>query len=192
MFRQQSAVPAQSPMVPPEGAPQTGDAGRGQRDNDLFRRHVALHCLKALGIVAPEEGFGQRFFPGQGPSPESGQGLGGRIFNLNKFINRIFGSCKQPLECGPRGNAPVGSAKSCRVRGRGSVVECGSPLPRCDLRTKARPYAPGAEAKAPEGWRTPKASPRRGACAGSVRMGPGAEGGMGKPNVPNSSVLTNA
>src|SRR5580765_6291660 len=66
------------------------------------------------------------------------------------------------------GNAPVGSARSCRVRGRGSVVECGSPLPLCDLRTKDRPYAPRAEAKAPEGWRTPKASPRRGASAGAV------------------------
>src|SRR5580765_86320 len=66
------------------------------------------------------------------------------------------------------GNAPVGSARSCRVRRRGSVVECGSPLPLCDLRTKNRPYAPGAEAKAPEGWRTPKASPRRGASAGAV------------------------
>ena len=76
------------------------------------------------------------------------------------------------------GNAPVGSARSCRVRGRGSVVECGSPLPLCDLRKKDRPYAPRAEAKAPaavaalwragEGWRTPKASPRRCASAGAV------------------------
>src|SRR5580765_7286570 len=72
-------------------------------------------------------------------------------------------------QCGVHlGNAPVGSARSCRVRGRGSVVECGSPLPLCDLRTKGRPYAPRAQAKAPEGWRTPKASPRRGVTSSQV------------------------
>jgi hypothetical protein len=76
------------------------------------------------------------------------------------------------------GNAPVGSARPCRVRRRVSVVERGRPLPPCDLRKEDRPYAPRAEAKAPaavaalwraeEGWRTPKAWPRHGASTGAA------------------------
>jgi len=76
------------------------------------------------------------------------------------------------------GNAPAGSARSCCVRGRVSVLECGSPLrpaiaqrrrlPLCVLREKDRPHAPRAKATAAEACRTPKASPRRGASAGAV------------------------